>query len=191
MASTSILNAVNILLGVIGEAPIAAVDEGHVTGVMAEKILEETSRAVQSHGWRWNTEPFTIEPDSSQYLNVPANALGAHFPRATSSSELVLRNGRVYDIKQRQYTFDTKLELQLILQLPWEELPEEARRYITIKSARLFADRLVGDQAMHTYTQQEEYEAKASLWRAETGQQYRTIFDNPDSHYATWRAFGA
>jgi hypothetical protein len=191
MASTSYLNAVNILLAVIGEAPIAAVDEGHVTGVMADKILEETSRAVQSHGWRWNTEPFTLSPDNAGYLNAPANTLGAHFPRSTSSTDLVLRNGRIYDLKKRSYTFDGSLELELVLQLPWEDLPEEARRYITIKSARLFADRLVGDQAMHTYTQQEEYEAKASLWRAETGQQYRTIFDNTDSHFATWRAFGA
>lgn len=193
MAATSFNKAVNTLLSVIGEAPVSSVDEGHMTAVMAKTTLEETSRAVQMLGWRWNTEPFEVETNAQNEIVLPSNTLSAHFPRHVADDTLVLRNGKLYDLTNRTYQFSagTKYKTDLVLELPWEELPEEGRRYITIKAARQFGDRIVGDQAMHAYTQQEEYEAKGALWRAETGQQYRTIFDNYDSKKAVWRAFGA
>jgi len=193
MAATSFNKAVNTLLSVIGEAPVSSVDEGHMTAVMAKTTLEETTRAVQMLGWRWNTEPVTLEPNAQLEIACPSNTLSVHFSRQNANDTLILRNGRLYDLTNRSYKFTagTKLESELVLELPWEELPEEARRYITIKAARQFGDRIVGDQAMHAFTQQEEFEAKGALWRAETGQQYRTIFDNYDSQKAIWRAFGA
>ena len=45
----------------------------------------------------------------------------------------------------------------------FDEIPEQARRYINIKAARVFVDRLVGDQALRTYTEQDETRARTIL----------------------------
>jgi len=45
----------------------------------------------------------------------------------------------------------------------FDEIPEPARRYITIKAARIFVDRLVSDEGLRTYTQQDEIKARAIL----------------------------
>ena len=45
----------------------------------------------------------------------------------------------------------------------FEEIPEPARRYITIKAARVFVDRLVTDDGLRTYTGQDETRARAIL----------------------------
>jgi len=45
----------------------------------------------------------------------------------------------------------------------FDEIPEPARRYITIKAARIFVDRLVSDDGLRTYTQQDEVRARAIL----------------------------
>ena len=45
----------------------------------------------------------------------------------------------------------------------FNEITEPARRYITIKAARIFVDRLVSDDGLRTYTQQDETRARAIL----------------------------
>ena len=45
----------------------------------------------------------------------------------------------------------------------FDEIPEQARRYMTIKAARIFVDRLVGDDGLRTYTQQDETRARVIL----------------------------
>ena len=45
----------------------------------------------------------------------------------------------------------------------FDELPEQARSYMTIKAARIFVDRLVSDQSLRTYTQEDEIRARSVL----------------------------
>ena len=45
----------------------------------------------------------------------------------------------------------------------FSEIPEPARYYMNIKAARLFVDRLVGDQALRTYNKEDETRARAIL----------------------------
>ena len=55
VARTSELEAINTMLGVIGESPIndlSAVNQTDV--ILAKDILTEVSREVQSQGWYFN-----------------------------------------------------------------------------------------------------------------------------------------
>ena len=54
---TTELEAVNIMLSTIGEAPVNNLDSGLVDAETAETILKNVSRDVQSHGWNFNSEP--------------------------------------------------------------------------------------------------------------------------------------
>ena len=45
----------------------------------------------------------------------------------------------------------------------FDEIPEQARNYITIRAARIFVDRLVSDQGLRTYTKEDEIRARVTL----------------------------
>ena len=59
--ATSKLKAVNILLSVIGEAPVNNLTPP-LTGdaSLAERVLDEISTEVQSSGWSWNTRIYYL-----------------------------------------------------------------------------------------------------------------------------------
>jgi hypothetical protein len=51
------LEAVNVLLTTIGEAPVNTLTGNQVTDVtVAKQVLLEISREIQSQGWHFNTE---------------------------------------------------------------------------------------------------------------------------------------
>ena len=53
---TTELEAVNTILSTIGEAPLNTLTGSlPVDGTMAQNILDEINREVQSIGWHWNT----------------------------------------------------------------------------------------------------------------------------------------
>ena len=58
MALTTKLEAVNTMLGVIGESPVNTISGSSLPAsvVVALNILDETNREVQSVGWDFNTE---------------------------------------------------------------------------------------------------------------------------------------
>ena len=52
--------------------------------------------------------------------------------------------------------------------LTFDEIPEDARRYINIKAARIFVDRSVTDDSLRTYTKEDELRARSALLDADT-----------------------
>lgn len=67
------LDAVNVILTNMGEAPIDTLDEDDLP-LDAEKawsILAEVSEAVQIKGWFWNTETTTYAVDSDGTIKLP------------------------------------------------------------------------------------------------------------------------
>ena len=51
----------------------------------------------------------------------------------------------------------------MTLILPWDEIPQYARRYITIKAARRFQNRVLGATELNGFTQLDENEALVSM----------------------------
>jgi hypothetical protein len=56
LAPKTELEAVNLMLAAIGEAPVEALDSAAADIEMALNLLGENTREVQSWGWRFNTE---------------------------------------------------------------------------------------------------------------------------------------
>jgi len=71
--------------------------------------------------------------------------------------------GALYDRQNNKYEFDEDLICTVVYFRDFNEIPEPARYYMNIKAARLFVDRLVGDQALRTYNKEDETRARAIL----------------------------
>ncbi len=180
MTPTSTLEAINIMLSGIGETPVNSLESGLVDAEMAEMILNATSREVQSRGWKFNTErKYRITPaTTSGEIILPSNALKADLSKETGEFDLVQRGNKMYDLLSHSYTIGKTVELDIVVFLDFELLPEAARNYITIKASRIFQDRTVGSDTIHGFQEKDEMYALVELKDAEGDTGDYTIFDN-------------
>ena len=61
-----------------------------------------------------------------------------------------------------------------------ENIPEQARRYITIRASRIFHDRTLGANALHRFSRQDELVALSILKQAEASVADHNIFNSYD-----------
>ncbi len=255
---TSKLEAVNQMLSTIGQSRInqlASAGEAND----AQKILEETDRAIQSEGWHFNmfydvelarggaTLACSIDNQPATTVNTPtahylvkgenvqidsiANTVASitdadTFVATTAASGTVLRytkrietpttalsvdfstyryatldpvvRGRfVYDKANATYEYSQDLKAIITYQIPFEQnssggeaLPEYARRYITMKAARVFAQRHVGDPQLVQMVANEEREAHAQFIQADSENSETSIFNAALPYYTVARNAG-
>lgn len=167
---TTELEAVNLMLDVIGESPITTLqDSAVVDAVKAKQVLSEVSRAVQSIGWHFNTEEnYVLVPTVfEKEIQLPANCLQVRTVYPNETTDVAQRGQRLYDRQKHSFQFDNGLTVDMIILLPFEELPETARYYIAIRAARVFQARTVGSETLYKFTADDEAMALASLKKAE------------------------
>lgn len=165
IAPITLLDAVNECLGQIGESPIATLDELEaIDATTALGVVNRTSVEVQSRGWHCNSEPgFVIEPNIHGELVLPRNTLRCDSVGASAGTDVVVRGLRLYDRTNHTYEFTGPVTVDLIVGLPFEELPSGLRWYITIRSARRFLARTVGGaQDENNFTEKDEIDARAA-----------------------------
>jgi len=167
---TTELEAVNVMLSMIGESPVNTLEDDNVVdATIARTILGSVNREVQSNGWNFNTEiGYPILKDNEGKFPVPANTARIDTVNTVESSsatdyDLVLRGKYLYDRKNHTYSPDTtKVTVDIVVLLDFEDLPETARRYITLKSGRMFGERHLGALVTDT-SQRDESLAYAAL----------------------------
>ena len=166
VAATTELEAINIMLAAIAEAPINNLtDTLPVDAVTARSTLAEFNKEIQSEGWSFNTETdVTLTRDGSNQISLPANVLRVDANiHQHPTIDPIQRGLKLYDRQNNKYEFDEDLICTVVYFRDFDEIPEQARRYINIKAARVFVDRLVGDQGLRTYTQEDEVRARTIL----------------------------
>mgnify|MGYP001400660828 CR=1 FL=1 len=70
LTATTKLEAVNLMLSTIGEAPVNSLTSGLVDAELAETILASVSKAVQSEGWNFNTEKNLVDVKPGKVYKV-------------------------------------------------------------------------------------------------------------------------
>lgn len=166
LSPTTELDAINTMLSAIGEAPVNTVeDNGVVDAVMARQILNGISREVQAWGWHWNTEKeYLLVPTFPEgELVLPHTVLRVDTVSTDQDVDVVVRGNRLYDRRNHTYKFDRPLRVDMVILLQFHELPEPARRYITIRSARTFQERVVGSTELSQFALKDELRALAVL----------------------------
>lgn len=167
---TTELDAVNIMLGTIGESPISSLDSstGVADAAIARQILKEVSLQVQEEGWHFNTEyEFELAPSAETgEIFVPSNCLEVD-ASSLQGVDVVVRGNRLYDKLHHTYVFTKTLKTDLVLLLEFNELPQSARHYISIRAARVFQQRMVGSDTLGSYTEKDEMRGLMALKRYE------------------------
>ncbi len=192
LAGTTELEAVNTMLSMIGEAPVNSLTGTlPLDATIAKNTLTEISREVQAAGWHYNTEfKVTLAKDVNNKIPLAANIMRVDLDTARydkHSLDVVKRGEFLYNKSKHTFTFDDALDATVIYYLQFDELPENVKRYINIRAGRIFADRVVGEQQLHGFTQQEELNALAILKQEEADTGNHNIFDSFDTGYIVAR----
>jgi|TARA_B100001094_G_scaffold333061_1_gene408239 hypothetical protein len=182
MAGTTKLDAVNIMLSAIGEAPVNSLSSGLIEAEVAETILNTVDREVQSMGWHFNIELNKSFPqDTNGEIILPANILRADATSKANAPDLVQRGLKMYDRKNHTFNIGVDVALDVTLQLSFEDVPEVAKRFMVLRSTRIFQDRVVGDSALHQFHKEDENRALVELKDFDKAADDHNIFDNYDT----------
>jgi len=170
------------MLAHIGESPVNSISNEAALPISASTaliVLRESSKEVQTEEWHFNTvtdyEPIK-EPTGK--LRLPDNTLFADAKDKTS--DVIQRGLYLYNRKDRTDVFSQTLKIDLTVQLDWDELPEVARRYITLRASRIFQGRMVGSSELQSLIAVDEMQARARLLELDSQSSDRTIFDSED-----------
>ena len=166
VAATTELECINIMLAAIGEAPVNSLTGTVPVDVrIAQSTLTEVNKQVQSEGWSFNTEiDVTLTRNASNNVVLGTDVLRVDAQTHDHPSiDPIQRGLKLYDRKNNTFIFDEDLKCTVVYFRSFDELPEQARSYMTIKAARVFVDRLISDQSLRTYTQEDEVRARSVL----------------------------
>ena len=125
----------------MAKQPINTLTGKQTTDVaIAQQVLNEVNREVQSRGWHFNTE-YDVEliPDTSEY-HTTTGCCGVLTLRTWTR---LLEITNYFNLETRKNTFEDKLKAQIIYLQDFEVIPEPARRYIATRAARIFSDRML------------------------------------------------
>ncbi|TPI67595.1 phage tail protein [Mesorhizobium sp. B3-1-3] len=163
------LEAINEILATSAESPVSTLEENQVIDAsLAMNTLRATSVEVQTIGWNFNREDgVPLTPDQNGEVILPPNVLKVDTSGESASTNAVQRGQRLYDRGNRTYQFTGTVTVDWVLGLDYEELPSTARLFIMIRAARKYQDRYFGDQATHSYSAQDELNARAAMMQEE------------------------
>lgn len=186
IARTTELQAVNTMLSAVGEPPINFLDgQKNADAAIARNILTEISSEVQTHGWHFNTQfDVSLAPSGNGDILLSDNVVRVDVEyrsgSLSDSRDITQRGGKLFNCTDNTYTFTKAVKAMVVYLLDWEDLPEPARRFIAVRASRIFQDRMVGSQAHHAFSQEDEVRARALLREFEMDTGDHSIFDHFD-----------
>ncbi|MCO5735926.1 hypothetical protein [Stenotrophomonas maltophilia] len=179
LVPVSELDSVNNLLLSIGQSPVNTLSVPGVKDVsIAQMILHDTSREVQSKGWSYNVDTaYPMPRDVNGTIPIPANALQV----VPDDGNYVERARKLYDTGKRTFAVgaDAKVTAEVTWFFAYEDLPQIARKYIERRAGRLFQAQIVGSQILHQYNLQMESEAAAEHDRYQLRSRTTNFFSSP------------
>ena len=196
MASTTIdidteLSAVNNILGAIGQAPITTLNFDNPEISFIFNLLRDANVDTQAEGWHFNTEKhvkFAIDANGKIAIGNDILSMDLHDNQARRTSNLVRRNGFLYDKQDHTDVFTADLDLDIVRLYNFEDLPIVFRRYITYRASRQAATQLVANPNLVKLLQGQESLARASLMEYECNQGDHSMFGfEDDTSYQTYQ----
>jgi len=164
---TLLLGAVNILLETINQLPIEeeADYEFVIKARQAKSKIKEVTRAVLSEGWDFNQDNDWIFPlDLNSKVPVPSNVLDITAKR----SDVIMRDWMLYSKKDQSFVFEEEVSCDVVWLFDFDTLTHPIRHYITIRAARIFAARTIGDEKAIKFNEIDEEDARLAARRSET-----------------------
>lgn len=189
---TTELEAVNTITAIIGETPVDTLTgELPADAEKALQLLRDTSRRVQARGWHFNTEDdYPLVRNGANEIPLPANTLRIDSVGEDLLEDVVQRGTRLYDRRNHAYTFSKNLKGSIVLLLGFEELPQAARDYITVRAARRFQAGAMGSPTLDAFAAEDEGQALLALEHAEAATEDCNILTDSLDVAAIWSRRG-
>lgn len=127
-----LLTCVNNILPYLGEAPVTTIDKKHPTVSIILGAIEQAKKSLLIQGWWFNTRRIKLYPSSEGDMPSPTNAL--FLDGVDSSKRIEMRGRRIYDLTEGTYKFSKPIEVNLIEDLDFEELPYSAALWIQYRA---------------------------------------------------------
>ena len=190
------LEAVNLALDAIGEAPVNSLSSGLADAETAERILNQTNRDVQSIGWHCNRDrKYTLTRDSNNQFSLPAKTLTVDTVDEDKHKNLVERAGFLYDVKNATNTFNSAndndwstLYVDIVMEQDFEDLTYSLQRYIAARAARELQELVLSSVALDGFTRRKESECYAVLLQDEAEREdANVLYDNDFAYKITHR----
>ena len=170
LARMTLLEAVNRVLQMMGEAPVNSLTGQFQTAKQASDMIDTVSRSVQSEGWTFNTtfeqqlqrnssNEIELAPDITRVTVEPLN-----YP----DIEVVMRGNKLYDRRGGTYVFTEDVKADVTVLLEWDELPEYAHYYFATKAGRQLQEALMGSADLTRINAALEAEARSQFMEEET-----------------------
>lgn len=166
---STLLDAVNVCLSAIGEAPVNTVDNPEVVDAkIALDTVLEIHREGQLKGWSFNRDygrAYLVDVTTGG-ITVPANIVRWTPDRYEWGRRFQLRGTRVWDTEKATYTLTPEIQsltADTVSVLPWDEVPEAYNRWATIRGARVFAGRVLGSTDAVRFSGLDEQAAMVEL----------------------------
>lgn len=175
------LEAVNQILATVGEPPVNSLENPGVSiASLAQSFLQDVSREVQSLRLHCNyEEEYPLVPDVDGFIYLPANTLIVDASDRTI--DITQRGNRLYDRENHTFKFKNPIKVDIAFYLPFSDLPQAVRKYITIRAARQLQARWLSSDIIHRLTEADERFAWYSLLESEIFVADYSIFDTPET----------
>jgi len=191
MARTSLLEAVNRVLQMMGEAPVNSLQGQFPLAKQAQDAITDVSRKLQAEGWSFNTDyERTLVRDNTNQILVGDNVSRVVVdPYLYPSLDVVQRGAKLYDRRNKSYTFTTDLVADVTYILEWDELPEHARQFITVKSGRQLQEAIVSSSELTRLNLTLELEARSQFLEEETTKSEHSMLRGNPNHTGVLRTY--
>lgn len=149
------LDAVNLTLEALGESRVVDINTSNPSAGLARSALARNRRGLLSTGYWFNTVTRTVTPTTDGYIKIPWNQL-AIYSQGTGDKYSV-RDGNLYDlVEQNQYFTDT-VNLLVVLDFDFEDLPEHAAMWVAnYTTAQVYLNDLGPDGNYQNYAAEAE-----------------------------------
>lgn len=130
------LEAVNMLLRLIGSSPVNSLQRAHPDVENAKSTLDRIRKQVQLRGWWFNLD-YNVQytPDSNGEIIVPSEVHKVF----TNDSSVVLRGGKLYNQYEQTFTFtDNVIIARQTRLLDWDDMPHSCQLHAAYLSGAQF-----------------------------------------------------
>lgn len=173
------VDAVNRVLGSIGDSPVNSLDNPtNVNVINAIKNLEQVNRQEQAKGWSFNIiESYTLNPSTESNMI----SWSSTFLRLKGSNGTLAKKGDyVYNFTNQTFIFTSAIQVEAIILVDLEEMPEPMRNYIIAKTSQQYQQKYLGDPTLAQGIAQELKEAWQALQEYEIEMNDLNILENSD-----------
>jgi len=185
------LSSVNSILGIIGQAPITALEFTNPEVSFIYQLLGEASKDIQNEGWSFNTEfHYPLERNSDNKIPVPNNMLRLDLSDGQVSKfhDPVKRDGFLYDKVKHTNIWDEDISADIVWFFNFEDMPSVFKRYATYKAGTRAATQMVGNPELARLLSAQEIQARAACMEYECNQgDYNMFGFGHDTSYTAYK----